>query len=442
MLNPLRSARYHTWCALAAIAALEMFFWRLYRLRDLRANAVETIAIGLAAGVIYLIALYALEHTAESRAGVWLVLGGAVLFRLTLLPLAPTLSTDLYRYRWDGRVQNAGWNPYALAPNDPRLAALRDGSEGGMPGPEIPSIYPPLSELTFRAAAWIFRTPVGFKLPFAAADLLTVLVLAAWLRAAGGARNYRLAIYAWNPLVVVEFAGSGHSDALALAALVAAFVIIRSRPRLSILLLAAAALFKSFPVMLFPVWLRDQGWPRTLRAWANGFVAVIFAAMCVWPYHEALRKIPATMAYFSSRWQDNNASLYPLIRWLTGSHDLAAGLGVGVAVGIALWAALRGMAPTRAAFLIIGAILCFSPNAYSWYFTWIIPFLCFFPNPAWLMLTILQFLSYHVLIDYQILGVWHFDHKLVALTYAPFYALLLAQALWSSRKRAGGVAVL
>ena len=67
-----------------------------------------------------------------------------------------------------------------------------------------------------------------------------------------------------------------------------------------------------------------------------------------------------------------------------------------------------------------------------WYFTWIIPFLCFIPNPAWLLLTILQFLSYHVLIEYYALNTWHWRTEMVWLTYGPFYAMLLWEMI---RKR-------
>src|SRR6202011_6375849 len=111
---------------------------------------------------------------------------------------------------------------------------------------------------------------------------------------------------------------------------------------------------------------------------------------------------------------------------LSGSTDLAAGVGVGVAAGLALWAAARRLDPARAAYLIFGAILMFSPNAYSWYFTWMVPLLCFFPNPAWLLLTILQFLSYNVLIRYGILGEFTFDPTMQWLVYVPFYLLLIA----------------
>ena len=427
--------RPQTLIALAGIIALELCFLVLHRLGDLKVHVIATIAIGLGAGVLYLVLLYALEHTDERAGALWLILAGAVIFRLTLAPLAPTLSTDVYRYRWDGRIQLAGWNPYGVKPDDPRLKSLRDPRELEGPGHDIPSIYPPLAELAFRSIYRFLPSPVAFKLPFVAADLLTVFLLAGWLRAAGG-RNFQLAIYAWNPLVVVEFAGSGHCDSLALAALVAAcLLIIRGRKMLSTLLLAAAALLKSFPIMLFPLWLRRAGWPRSAVSWLNAGAAAALTVLCAWPYRSALAQLPDTMAYYASRWQGNNASLYSVLMWFSGSSQLAQGLGVGAAAGLALWTAARRLEPARAAYLIFGAILMLSPNAYSWYFTWIIPFLCFTPNPAWLLLTILQFLSYHVLIDYQALGIWHWNREMLLLTYAPFYALLLWQKLTAEVQR-------
>jgi hypothetical protein len=107
---------------------------------------------------------------------------------------------------------------------------------------------------------------------------------------------------------------------------------------------------------------------------------------------------------------------------------------VGAVSGLALWAAARQMDTMRAAYLLFGAILIFTPNGYSWYFTWMVPLLCFFPNPAWLLLTVLQFLSYNVLIGYQTTGSWRFDPLLQWLTYGPFYLWLLCRALRTSAR--------
>ncbi len=419
--------------ALGGIISLEAAFAYLNHLEDLKLHVIEATAACLAAGIVYFVALYALEHTRESRAVVWLIVGGALLFRLTLLPLSPTLSDDPYRYRFDGRIQVAGWNPYGQAPDDPRLAAFQELAPGRLPGHDIASVYPPLAELAFRETAKYTRGVGGFKLLIFGADMMVVLLLGEWLRQAGG-RNYQLAVYAWSPLVVVEFAGTGHSDALALAALVAAYVAVRRHPAAGTVLLGAAALFKSFPLMLFPAWLRGQGWPKTRTSWTGAAGALGLAAASGWGYRSALGKIPATMGYYASHWENNNASLYALVRAGLGSAAVAEHVATAAAALVALWVAWRGGDVVRAGYWITGTILLLSPNAYSWYFTWIIPFLCFFPNPAWLLLTILQFLSYHVLVNYGILGIWRFEPRMVALTYVPFYLLLCWQWLG---KRAG-----
>jgi len=68
--------------------------------------------------------------------------------------------------------------------------------------------------------------------------------------------------------------------------------------------------------------------------------------------------------------------------------------------------------------------------------------LCFLPKlrtaSAWLLLTVLQFLSYNVLIDFQATGRWHFDPVLQWLTYGPFFALLIGQGILRRRAKENG----
>jgi hypothetical protein len=423
-----------TSAAIAAALALEALFVRMARLSNLKVEVIETIALALAAGVVYFIALYVFEHSAKGRPAFWIIMAGALVFRLTLYSLTPSLSTDIQRYRWDGRIQNAGWNPYSLAPSDPRLAYLRDAGWAVMPGPEIPSMYPPLSQLIFRFAARFLPDAVAFKLPFVLADLLVLAMVAKWLESYADG-NYRLAIYAWNPLVIVEFAASGHNDSLAIAGMVAALAIMKKRPGASTITLTAGSLAKLFPVTLLPLALRLSEWPGRLRGWLAFGGAALVTAGCVWPYRSAFAQFPEIFVRYQAIWQNYNPSLYGILLWLSGHAEIAAGIGEGIVLGLALWAAARKVDPLRAAFLIIGAILMLAPNTYSWYFTWIVPLLCFFPNPAWLLVTILQFLSYKVLIEYQINGIWHFDPYFQWLTYAPFYALLVGGAVLKRRRQ-------
>jgi hypothetical protein len=123
-----------------------------------------------------------------------------------------------------------------------------------------------------------------------------------------------------------------------------------------------------------------------------------------------------------------------VLRWISGSHAFAVLVGRVAVVCLAVWLAARRAEPARAAYLLVATILLFAPNGYPWYFTWIVPLLCFFPNTAWLLLTVLVFLSHNVRIGYDALGEWRFNPALQWLTYAPFYALLLAQMFLPRRK--------
>ena len=137
------------WLAVVGIA-LEAVFLRMHSLYYLKNHAIGFIELALAGGVVYLVALYGLTRTQATRTTTILLIFTAIVFRATLWPMAPTLSDDLQRYRWEGKVQAHGWNPYAIAPNDPRLAALRDQYYEVMPGRELAAIYPPATELLFR----------------------------------------------------------------------------------------------------------------------------------------------------------------------------------------------------------------------------------------------------------------------------------------------------
>lgn len=423
---------------LGAGVLLEAFYLRMHSLYYLKNHAIGFIELALAAGVVYLIALYGIERTRSSRAATILLVFAAIAFRATLWPMLPTLSDDLQRYRWDGMVQSLGWNPYAVAPKDPRLIGLWDQHFRVMPAREMPSIYPPASQWVFRATWKVFPGPTEFKVPFAAADVLAMLVLL-WIFRKEPDRNFRVAVYAWNPLVIVEFAGSGHNDALAVLGVVCGLALVKNWKVAANLPIALAAMAKAFPALLLPVWIRDAGWPEKRSGWWAALLAGGTMLALLAPYWGARGMFHANMVYYEATWKNYHASLYTVIDWLAGGRGRVAPLvGIVACWGLSLWLAWKRAEPARAAYLLIGTILAFSANGYSWYFTWIVPMLCFYPNPAWLLLTVLQFLSYNVLIGYGILGTFTFDPFLQALVYVPFYALLIGLFFYGRWKQRTG----
>lgn len=411
---------------------LESLILVLRRLLGPEPNVPAVIAAGLAMAVIYFLSLYGFEHTPDRRSATMALVLAAILFRLTLAPTTPVLSDDLYRYRFDAQVQALGLNPYTVQPDDPQLAGLRVPSIRAIPGHNIRGVYPPLSELLFGLTGRRWSDPIHFKIPFVLADLVLVGLLArqAWR---GRLRNWQLALYAWHPLVIVEFAASGHNDALALVAAVGATLLLERRPQLSTLLLTAGILTKLFPLLLLPLWLRRLGWPR--RHWTAVLASAALAAACLWPYRSAWNVWPTTVRQYEHSFRDNNASLYTLLRWGTHSPRLALAVGLGLVLGLTIWTTLRRLDPSVAAVLLFGTTLLVAPNAYPWYFTWVIPFLALRGNgplvPAWLLLTVLQFLSYHVLIGYFSQGRWQFSPGMLLLAYLPFYGWLFWH--WSER---------
>ncbi|MDP9120593.1 MAG: hypothetical protein M3O15_04370, partial [Acidobacteriota bacterium] len=131
-----------------------------------------------------------------------------MLLRLPLLPLPLTLSDDVLRYVWDGKVASAGRNPYALSPEAEELAPLRDEAWRHLPHRGLPTVYPPLAIAAFSIAARLPFPILAWKGLATAADLAACALLLALARRTG--RPEGLAVwYAWNPLAALETAGMG-----------------------------------------------------------------------------------------------------------------------------------------------------------------------------------------------------------------------------------------
>src|SRR5712691_10704305 len=236
-----------TGCGLVLLAT----FVTMAALGDLYATASSFVGLFVLASLAYGVAVaWIVRRPHIGRGGLAGIVVAAVAFRLVLLPTAPTLSTDLYRYLWDGRVSVAGLSPYRYPPTAPELSALRDEAiYPRLNHPDWRTIYPPGAQLLFTGMARLAPgNVVAFKLLIVALDLLALALLVSWLRTLGHSPAWAL-VYAWHPLVVVEFAGSGHLDAVAVAASVAALVAAdRRREGWSGALLGLGAVVKLYPL--------------------------------------------------------------------------------------------------------------------------------------------------------------------------------------------------
>jgi len=372
------------------------------------------VACELLAALPWMGAMIAIRRCPQKRTDLALILGIGVLGRAVLLVAPPVLSDDLYRYLWDGRVQVAGLDPYAHAPSAPELEGLRDGNWSHINHRHVPTIYPPLAQLWFRAVAAVWPHPTGFRVAASLWDLTAAWLLLLLLRRRGSDARASL-IYAWAPLTAVESAVGGHLDATAIALWVGALALVDHR-RLAAGVLAGLSLSaKLGAAALLPLLTRKRG--------------TVLVGLCIGLLPFLLHfggPLMQGMGQYSRRWRFNESLFAPthaaarivvgeeprgipprLGRLLTGRDDgwvyadeaagaLARG-AVGVAwLGLAAWVLRRRLDVHRGGLVLLSAALFLSPVVHPWYVTWLLPLLAVVPYPPLLLFAALAPLAYLV----------------------------------------------
>ncbi len=377
----------------------------------------------LLAGILYLAGVYIVQRYRCGPAALLIVLGASVIFRLFFLSLSPTLSEDVYRYQWEGRIVRAGINPYTVYPALPSLRWAQNPEHPVETGSRTPTLYPPLSEAAYAGV----RTVAGYKRLFTALDLATVALIL-FLLAATQEPLQRVLIYAWNPAVLISFSLSGHNDALAnLLLLAAILLIIGGREALSIAFLALSFLSKLFPVFLLPGFLKRTRW-----SYAGIFAGVVLLGYL--PFLGAPGHLFRGLSDFAAGWEGND-SLFRLIR-LAGNSRAQAQLVAGVLLlGLIVYVLKTRTDLLRAGLIVITGLLFLSPNAFPWYFTWIVPFLCVVPNVPLLLLTVTGVLAYSPVIAYAAGGSFQNSPIMLIMEYLPVYAWLAYEVARGLRAR-------
>ena len=382
---------------------------------------------------IYLIAAWIVTRARSSNSTLLIAIVFAVLFRVSIVFAPPYLSDDIYRYIWDGRVQAAGINPYRYIPAAPELAQLRDDSIY----PKINrrdyahTIYPPVAQFVFLLTTRISESVVWMKVTMLIFELVAIWAVASLLNLLGRPRQLLL-LYAWHPLVVWEFAGSGHVDAIAIGFIGLAFLAWQRRSDLGAgFLLASATLVKLFPLVLLPAMLKRGRW-KTVPVFVATIVVSYLAYLSVGP-RAVLGSVPVytkEMGVISGQQFYALSLVHKLFGWeLPSLAYMIATVVVMCAIG--LWVLSRQTKTEdylkHAMLLATATTVLFAPH-FSWYFCWLVFFLCFTPRLAVFYLTIANLFLYRT---------WLGDSPdemflINSVIYLP--ALLLAIVEWSWRR--------
>lgn len=450
-------------------------------LHDLRQHTIPFLGLYGLACLGYGMAVYWLlrgPHRSEPRPRgdpIVLILGLSVLFRVTLLfTTPPTLSDDVYRYIWDGRLANAGVNPYAYAVESPLLDRFDSPQRALINNRWMASPYLPVAQALFAAVQRLAPdSPLAFQVAAVLFDLLTGWLVTDLLRRLGLPRA-RALIYLWNPLVIVEFAHGAHVDALMICLMMAAlWALVATRSRFpSVVALAAATLTKGLPALLLPVVARRWGWRRTI-VYAGLIAAVCFpfALEAGWGLTGPLdgEGLFGALRIYAAHW-NYNGGLYHWIEVLLSGYQTAgavppeivgwgpirtAKLIVAAALGLVLIAVWRmsqqrddDLALLRLAMVPLAAYLLLATTVHPWYVALIIPLLPFLlPKQGeaarinrlllpWLYFSVVVALSYLTYLDPANLR----EYDWVRLVeYVPLY-LLLVWSAWPASGAADGPA--
>jgi alpha-1,6-mannosyltransferase len=302
-----------------------------------------------------------------SRRALVLSLALAASWRIPLLLMPPTLSTDVYRYVWDGRIQRRGYNPYLIVPSDRVHQELHTAETRRMNHPELPTPYPAGAELFFRGVMTINESTRMMKSALAACDAASVMVLLLWLFNSGRNPWWVLA-YAWNPLVSLEGAGNGHVDLLGtLCLLLTAFSLSCGRRKIAALALALGVAVKFLPAVVLPLLWRRIGIRDAALA-----LAVLVALYL--PFLNS-RGLPVGSLGAYLAWWRINGPLYRALEYVLPNTALVA-LPAALGFAAAIWTSSHWAieSPETWAWPIAAALL-FAPTVFPWYLVWLTPFL-------------------------------------------------------------------
>ncbi len=350
------------------------------------------IALTILAGLLTIMATRLAERAAPERA-LWLVFGVGILLRAYVLLFDPLLSSDIYRYVWDGRVQAAGINPYRYFPADEALAFLRDGTIF----PHINradtavTIYPPVAQFFFFIVTRIGENVTTMRLAMLGCESVTVALIMLLLRRMNRPVT-RVVAYLWHPLPLWEIANSGHVDALMVALmLLGVWIALAGHALRGAVLIAFSVLVKPYVApVLAGIW---RPWDLKMP-----LVVIAAAALCYLPYLSVGWGVLGflTKGYLGEEGISAGNDLWLLSLWrlVFGEHHGDVVAYVATAALLILFMGLsvaRKPDHTVAArladinMLLLITLLLLSPN-YPWYFLVVMPFVALCGSaPTWVV---------------------------------------------------------
>lgn len=256
------------------------------------------------------------------------ILKFSILLRIVLLFSIPNLSNDFYRFIWDGRLINLGFNPYLSLPNEiihsPDAALLgKDVNElysgQGSLSPGNYTCYPPLNQFFFYIASLLFPksiygSVVVLKVFMILADVGTIIIGRKILQKLNLPQS-NIILFALNPLIIIELTGNLHFEGVTIFFLVLAiYFLLNDRFSKSAIWMALSISVKLIPLIFIPLFLRNLGQINTIKyLMITGIISILLFI----PFLSSglIENFLSSIDLYFRKFEFN-ASFYYIIRWV------------------------------------------------------------------------------------------------------------------------------
>ncbi|WP_455370068.1 hypothetical protein, partial [[Eubacterium] cellulosolvens] len=157
-------------------------------LDNLGLNITNFVSLFLICFVFYAFSIIVVKRSSVSNLSIkkifFIIMFFSIIFRIILILLEPTLSHDVMRFLWDGRLIFHGINPYLYTPESSELDALKDVTYYvDYEFKHTLTVYPPIAQFIFGVAYFFTGgNPFGIKLLATVFDLMNIFLLTLLLK--------------------------------------------------------------------------------------------------------------------------------------------------------------------------------------------------------------------------------------------------------------------
>lgn len=341
-----------------------------------------------------------------------------IIFRITLIPTVPTTSPDCYSYIWSGKMTANGYNTYLVKPDDPELASWRDETYSKMHFTNMVSVYPPFSQSVFAVSYLLFGESVtGLKIIYLICEIITMIFILKLL-SLKKMNLLLIMLYAWLPLVVMEFFVNAHLDIIGVMLFILFFYFIEKGNYLtSSIFFTLSFLTKLYPIFIIPLLIKKLK-PKQLINFI-GLFALITIAFYI-PFISQDFGIFSSLKMYLSRWEFNGSVYNILNTVLNNSQPAHLWCGILFSISVII-ISIKYKDFMKGAYAVSICYVVFATTLYPWYLVWISAI-----NPFFGFYSVMSLLFTINFSNFTPLGpVWKEYPKVLVIEYMPFFFLLL-----------------